>query len=82
MTNTISKPTWLYKIIEVPSIDQIKQECMDVFYKHYPDVFGNHGFTFTYADQDILRAEVLSNGMIASLGGNGGAGGAPRGDSP
>ena len=31
---------------------------MDVFYKHYPDVFGDRGFTFTYADQDILRAEA------------------------
>jgi|688.fasta_scaffold310130_2 hypothetical protein len=58
MTNTISKPTWLYKTINVPNIDQIKKECMDVFYKHYPNVFGDRGFTFTYADQDILRAEA------------------------
>jgi hypothetical protein len=58
MTNTISKPIWLYKTIDVLNIDQIKKECMDVFYKHYPNVFGDRGFTFTYADQDILRAEA------------------------
>ena len=58
MTNTISKPTWLYKTIDVPSIDQIKKECMDVFYKHYPNIFGDRGFTFTYVDQDILRTEA------------------------
>ena len=58
MTNTISKPTWLYKIVNVPNIDNIKKECLAIFYAHYPDVFGDRGFTFTYIDQDILRAEA------------------------
>ena len=58
MINTISKPTWFFKSIDVPNIDKIKEECMAVFYKHYPDVFGNRGFTFTYVDQDILRLEA------------------------
>jgi len=60
MTKTISKPTWLYKTIDVSNIDQIKKECMDVFYKHYPNVFGDRGFTFTYVDQDILRTEATT----------------------
>ena len=69
MTNTISRPTWLYKPIDVPNIDQIKQECMSVFYKHHPDAFGDRGFTFTYADQDILRAEAPAyTDYLKSLG--------------
>jgi hypothetical protein len=65
MTNIISKPIWLYKPVDVPNVDQIKQECMSIFHKHYPDVFGDRGCTFTYVDHDILREEAP--GYIAYL---------------
>ena len=42
---------------------------MAVFYKHYPNIFGDRGFTFTYADQDILRAEAPAyTDYLKSLG--------------
>lgn len=58
MTNTTSKPTWLYKSVDVTNLELIQSEILAVFNKHYPHVFGDRGFIFTYVDQDILRAEA------------------------
>ena len=58
MTNITSKPTWFFKTVDVPDIEKIKQECIGVYQQHYANLFGDRGFTFTYVDQDILRAEA------------------------
>jgi hypothetical protein len=55
-----TRPTWLYKPINITNLDSIKSECLNVFNKHYSNAFGNRGFTFTRIDQDILRAEAPS----------------------
>lgn len=52
------KPTWLYKPVIIENLQQIQKECLDIFYKHYSDIFREHGFTFTYLEQDIFRAEA------------------------
>jgi hypothetical protein len=55
-----TRPTWLYKLVDIANLDSIKSECLNVFNKHYSNAFGNRGFTFTIIDQDILRAEAPS----------------------
>jgi len=63
------QPTWLYKTVIVPDLEQIQQEVVAVFNKHYPNVFGDRGFTFTYAEQDILREEAPAyTDYLKSLG--------------
>jgi len=54
----IDKPSWLYKSVNVENIEIIKKECSDIVTKHFPNIFGDRGFTFTYVDKDILRNEA------------------------
>jgi hypothetical protein len=56
----ISKPSWLYKPVDVSNLDNIKLEFQTIFNKHYSNVFGDRGFTFSYLDKDIVRAEAPS----------------------
>lgn len=55
-----TRPTWLYKNVNINNLDAIKAECLAVFNNHYANAFGRRGFTFTRINQDILRAEAPS----------------------
>ena len=55
-----TRPTWLYKNVNINNLDAIRSECLAVFNKHYANSFGGRGFTFTRINQDILRAEAPS----------------------
>lgn len=53
-----TRPTWLYKPIDVKNLEQIKKECFDIFNKHYFGTLNDKGFIFQYIDQDIIRNEA------------------------
>lgn len=55
-----TKPTWLYKLVDINNLDAIRSECLAIFHRHYSDIFGDRGFTFTRVNLDILRAEAPS----------------------
>ena len=53
-----TRPTWLYKLVDIANLDSIRSECFAVFNNHYSNAFNNRGFTFYRADKEILRAEA------------------------
>lgn len=56
----MEKPGWLYKPADIKNVNNISDEVYQVYKKHYPDIFEGRGFTFTYINKEILRAEAPS----------------------
>jgi hypothetical protein len=55
MTNTTSKPSWLYKPIEVPNLDIIQHEFKEMFKSFGHDVFSKYDVNIAGINKSLLE---------------------------